>query len=370
MWVRVLLASCASALLLLSACGDDAPFELGTAAGGAGGSAGAVSGGGGSAGTVSGGGSGGSGGTVFDSGVDGSAGSGGIDSGSGGQPQEAGALCTDKVQNGDETDIDCGGSCPKCTPGKGCKSPSDCGSGVCTNLSTCAAATCNDKVQNGSETDVDCGGTCPSCKLLLNFDGMGAAGAPPSPKIGPAAFGLTPNDFWNAVGQPQGSPFPPNWTISGLKWSDGTPSGVKVDAANLNGAWGWTPPPANGDKMYESYSYSWNGGSASLTLTGLPSGSYVVYAYGHENAPSSNSGYWASTHMVSNGPAVAMTPTKYTDATGGSFNSTTWVDGGQYVLLAPIQLNTGELLRINIEHGTQGTGNAGCLWNGLQIVRQ
>jgi hypothetical protein len=46
--------------------------------------------------------------------------------------------CTDGIQNGSETGVDCGGSCPACP-------------------------TCSDGIQNGSETGVDCGGSCPPC---------------------------------------------------------------------------------------------------------------------------------------------------------------------------------------------------------------
>lgn len=46
-----------------------------------------------------------------------------------------GNSCFDGIQNGDETGVDCGGSCVACP-------------------------TCNDGVQNGDETGVDCGGSC------------------------------------------------------------------------------------------------------------------------------------------------------------------------------------------------------------------
>jgi hypothetical protein len=74
------------------------------------------------------------------------------------------ATCSDGVQNEGETDIDCGGPhCPKCADGKKCASASDCVSGVCSG-GVCAAPTCSDTVQNGGETDVDCGGpNCPKC---------------------------------------------------------------------------------------------------------------------------------------------------------------------------------------------------------------
>ena len=43
--------------------------------------------------------------------------------------------CSDGIQNGTESGVDCGGSCPACS-------------------------TCSDGVRNGDETGVDCGGSC------------------------------------------------------------------------------------------------------------------------------------------------------------------------------------------------------------------
>ena len=75
----------------------------------------------------------------------------------------AAASCTDKVKNGSETDVDCGGACAGCADGKQCLAAKDCGSGVC-KAGACAAASCTDKVKNGAETDVDCGGgACAKC---------------------------------------------------------------------------------------------------------------------------------------------------------------------------------------------------------------
>jgi len=71
--------------------------------------------------------------------------------------------CTDAVQNGTETDLNCGGSCPKCADGKTCGVSADCASGVCGADGKCAAPSCTDAVQNGTETDLNCGGTCPAC---------------------------------------------------------------------------------------------------------------------------------------------------------------------------------------------------------------
>jgi hypothetical protein len=76
------------------------------------------------------------------------------------------ASCTmDGIKNGDETDIDCGGSCAPCATGKHCSTGADCSSRVC-SAGLCMARSCSDGVRNGTEIDVDCGPTCGNfCKL-------------------------------------------------------------------------------------------------------------------------------------------------------------------------------------------------------------
>jgi len=72
--------------------------------------------------------------------------------------------CSDKLQNGTESDVDCGGTgCPKCPAPKGCWTASDCLEGKC-SLGVCTTPGCTDGTKSGSETDVDCGGgQCPAC---------------------------------------------------------------------------------------------------------------------------------------------------------------------------------------------------------------
>src|SRR5690606_9661399 len=41
------------------------------------------------------------------------------------------ATCSDTIQNGNESDVDCGGSCPRCLNTRRCTGPSDCASGYC-----------------------------------------------------------------------------------------------------------------------------------------------------------------------------------------------------------------------------------------------
>ncbi len=76
--------------------------------------------------------------------------------------------CTDGIQNGQETGIDCGGpdcpACPTCEDGiqNGQETGVDCGGPDCPACPT--EPSCEDGIQNGQETGVDCGGPdCPAC---------------------------------------------------------------------------------------------------------------------------------------------------------------------------------------------------------------
>lgn len=85
------------------------------------------------------------------------------------------ATCKDGVENGTETDIDCGSDCAKCDLLKKCKLASDCGSSVCRDTGAglqCQAPTNTDGAKNGNETGIDCGGAGnPTCA-----DGQGCMG--------------------------------------------------------------------------------------------------------------------------------------------------------------------------------------------------
>lgn len=59
--------------------------------------------------------------------------------------------CSDGVKNGNESDVDCGGSvCKPCDGGKACASATDCGMGVCSS-----GVCCNES----------CDGACIACNL-------------------------------------------------------------------------------------------------------------------------------------------------------------------------------------------------------------
>lgn len=76
------------------------------------------------------------------------------------------ASCFDRVRNGDESDVDCGGSCGPCAGGGACRAASDCQTGACDG-GACRAPSCSDAIRDGEEIDVDCGPGCAPC-----VDGM------------------------------------------------------------------------------------------------------------------------------------------------------------------------------------------------------
>lgn len=103
--------------------------------------------------------------------------------------------CGDKLKDGDETDIDCGGSCAaKCANSKVCISSSDCKSAYCVS-NICKAGSCTDSYMNQDESDIDCGGSCSTkcdigssckknsdCETSLCTDGTCVAEGPCSNK--------------------------------------------------------------------------------------------------------------------------------------------------------------------------------------------
>lgn len=101
--------------------------------------------------------------------------------------------CYDGIQNGDETGIDCGGSCKPCGTctdgilnnleeeidcgGPNCKGCHNCEDGIqnydeqgidCGGEFCSACATCEDGIQNGDETGIDCGGSCKECAEIAS----------------------------------------------------------------------------------------------------------------------------------------------------------------------------------------------------------
>jgi hypothetical protein len=85
--------------------------------------------------------------------------------------------CYDNKTDGLETDFDCGGPlCHPCDLGAKCAVDADCVSAACDAvIHECIAEQCQDHQTDGDESDVDCGGTtCDACgqgkKCNSSFD--------------------------------------------------------------------------------------------------------------------------------------------------------------------------------------------------------
>jgi cysteine-rich repeat protein len=122
---------------------------------GQGGNAGGAGQGGNAGGAGQGGNAGGAGqgGNAGGAGQGGNAGGAGQGGNAGGAGQGGNGSCTDGVQNGAETDVDCGGgTCPGCTLGQPCDVAGDCASGACTSGICAAIASCGDGILQAGET--------------------------------------------------------------------------------------------------------------------------------------------------------------------------------------------------------------------------
>lgn len=77
--------------------------------------------------------------------------------------------CFNGVKDGNESDVDCGGSCfnrLQCAAGKHCWLDRECQSNRCVS-GVCANSTCENGVKDGDETDLNCGGAvCPRCRAF------------------------------------------------------------------------------------------------------------------------------------------------------------------------------------------------------------
>jgi endo-1,4-beta-D-glucanase Y len=80
-----------------------------------------------------------------------------------GGPCRACVSCVDGLKNQNESDVDCGGSCDKCDNSKTCLTASDCRSNLCTSGVCTPMASCTDGIKNQDESAIDCGGSCPKC---------------------------------------------------------------------------------------------------------------------------------------------------------------------------------------------------------------
>jgi hypothetical protein len=82
-----------------------------------------------------------------------------------GNPTTVATTCSDGIKNGDESDVDCGGSCPRCASGKTCASRDDCESALC------PGGTCIECLKGGGSCGGEAGGLC-ICEPTANYGAM------------------------------------------------------------------------------------------------------------------------------------------------------------------------------------------------------
>ena len=180
---------------------------------------------------------------------------------------------------------------------------------------------------------------------ILNVDfGNAAVQGPP---VGKAAIGVSDADVWNL----SSNPFISDAGIDNLVWADGAASGVNLRITNAPGA--WTTPVDNA--MFNIYAYN-KGGPMSVTLTGLATGTYDIYAYGHGEADSMTTRF-----EVDAGSGVLPART-----TGNSprWRTLPFEEGAHYVVFRGVAVNEGSLLVIL----ANPDGNATPFLNWIQIV--
>jgi hypothetical protein len=70
-----------------------------------------------------------------------------------------GPTCSDSIRNGSETDVDCGGTCPRCANGKVCGNRNDCATAFCAGgaCQDCEAANCPDDANGDCECNITVG---------------------------------------------------------------------------------------------------------------------------------------------------------------------------------------------------------------------
>ncbi|MDX2014039.1 MAG: LamG domain-containing protein [Myxococcaceae bacterium] len=113
--------------------------------------------------------------------------------------------CQDRVRNGGELGVDCGGGgCMPCPVGTAVTSAAGCASGA-SNGTVCVATSCRDLVRNGAETDVDCGGpSCPACVTGRRCSTSGDCGSGVC-NAGTCAQGPVPFGRWEFDSSPADS---------------------------------------------------------------------------------------------------------------------------------------------------------------------
>jgi len=166
-------------------------------------------------------------------------------------------------------------------------------------------------------------------------------------EVGPAATGLTTNDYWNNYT----APWQPFGALGNLVSADGSATTVGLTVQNGGGHWAFSYP----DLMYSTYLYAIDPGDTIVTITNLPGGQYDFYLYGHAAANNANTVFEVEVGATSYG--------LLSTATNSDWSLTYWVEGAQYVVYRQVSVAEGVPVKILAHPGLSGYTQV----NGLQI---
>ena len=169
-----------------------------------------------------------------------------------------------------------------------------------------------------------------------------------SNKLGLAAIGGGTNDFWNGYHHPGVSSLV---TVTNLLWSDSNACPVTMTVSNAPGEWN------NGvaDGMYSGYSYAY-GTPVTITFTNLANGTYDFFVYGHSPVNDPGSVFTLKT-------GTNTFATKGTTIWDGSWNSTNWDEGMQYIAYRRVPVVSNQLITLTVLPDDAGYS----IINGVQI---
>ena len=264
------------------------------------------------------------------------------------------AECSDGIKDGNETDVDCGGSCPGCADTRACNTGADCAGGTCSS-NVCVTPGLLLLASGGSGTTgaMFISATqkwivqttypstqCASVALtrLSNGGGVGLCNNGTNVILGTEYPGIGTN--WTSaltVGEsakspPGGVPAMTSFGTTAYAALLNAP-GVPMFGVESGGVWNWTNVSASG-ATYES----------DLALTWAPetdAGTYVgawIDATGVLRIPSSN-GSWGNPDVQGSAANPAYSPSLSTVGTGGSAAAlvayTDNADGGNNIWYSP-----------------------------------
>lgn len=172
-------------------------------------------------------------------------------------------------------------------------------------------------------------------RRMINVDFTEVGNLTFSTKVGPAAIGLSENDYWNVYAGRAAQ------NVS-LKWNDGTPSGSTLTGPAFTLWFAWDP-----DAMLESYLL----GSGRVDFNSLLPGTYDLYVYAHGIDPANSSSIEAFVDSASQG--IKRT------SSSGDWDKPDWTENSQYVLFRNIVIGAGQKLGVSIN---------GFI-NGIQLIQ-